>query len=154
MTNIGDFVNKLTTMALLASFVCLSPTSEAGDAHYPEFSWDTVPIAFHFGKSKDLLTKTEAELVASRSNFICLEKGHASKSHGSTEAGIEAEARQLKELNPKMKVIFYWNTFLDYPMYEAHKDYVRPQCLWRKGSNPPNALVLSDAQGHCHLFGY
>ena len=40
-----------------------------------------------------------------------------------TETGIEKEAQQLKKINPKMKVIFYWNTFLDYSMYEAHAEY-------------------------------
>ena len=24
------------------------------DAHYPTFSWDKVPVAFHFGKKGDL----------------------------------------------------------------------------------------------------
>uniref|UniRef100_UPI0039658D1D Glycoside-hydrolase family GH114 TIM-barrel domain-containing protein n=1 Tax=Stieleria marina TaxID=1930275 RepID=UPI0039658D1D len=100
------------------------------ESHYPEFSWDTVPIAFHFGKSQGLLTKEEAEFVATRSNFICLEKGHATRTHGTTEAGIEAEARQLKNLNPKMKVIFYWNTFLDYSMFAAHKEYAKHPQWW------------------------
>ena len=104
--------------------------SPADDAHYPEFSWDTVPIAFHFGKSQGLLTQEEAEFVASHSNFICLEKGHATRTHGTTEAGIEAEARQLKKLNPNMKVIFYWNTFLDYSMFAAHKQYAKHPQWW------------------------
>ena len=55
---------------------------QANDARYPEFSWDTVPIAFHFEKGGGLMTKKEAEFVASRSNFICLEKGHASRAFG------------------------------------------------------------------------
>lgn len=97
---------------------------------YPEFSWDKVPIAFHFGKRSVLMTAEEAEFVSSRSNFICLEKGHASPQFGSTELGIEQEAQQLKKLNPKMKVIFYWNTFLDYGMYEAHDEYQKHPEWW------------------------
>ncbi len=76
------------------------------------------------------MTPAEAEFVASRSNFICLEKGHAIRDLGSTEAGIEAEAQQLKKLNPKMKVIFYWNTFLDYAMYDAHHEYAKHPQWW------------------------
>ncbi len=99
----------------------ISSASEQKRAtRYPKFSWDKVPVAFHFGKSEALLTEAEAKFVASRSNFICLEKGHGSKQFGDTETGIEQEAQQLKKLNPNMKVIFYWNTFLDYDMYKAH----------------------------------
>lgn len=87
--------------------------------YYPEFSWETVPVAFHFGKSDSLMTQVEASFVASRSNFICLEKRHATRQFGDTETGIEMEARQLKKINPDMKVIFYWNTFLDYPCIQS-----------------------------------
>ncbi|MHC4912587.1 MAG: dienelactone hydrolase family protein, partial [Planctomycetota bacterium] len=41
---------------------------------YPSFSWETVPIAFHFGKSASLMTDEEAQFVASHASFICLEK--------------------------------------------------------------------------------
>jgi hypothetical protein len=99
-------------------------------SHYPKFSWDTVPIAFHFGNNESLLTPEEAAFVASKSNFICLEKGHAMQQFGDTETGIEQEARQLKQLNPDMKVIFYWNTFLDYPMFAAHAEYEQNPHWW------------------------
>lgn len=103
--------------------------------HYPQFSWDKVPVAFHFGKSGALLTPEEAEFVASRSHFICLEKGHGSKQFKHTEDAIEQEAKQLKKLNPDMKVIFYWNTFLDYPMFRAHDHYQKHPEWWLKRSN-------------------
>lgn len=89
---------------------------------YPEFSWNTVPVYIHFGKSS-ALTKEELEFVARHSDFICFEKGHGAQTHGSTEKGIEADAAAIKKLNPKAKVIFYWNTFLDYGSYEAHEVY-------------------------------
>jgi hypothetical protein len=92
-------------------------------SYYPEFSWNKVPVAFHFGKNGSSLTAMESEFVASHSNFIVLEKAHANQELGSTEKGIENDAKQLKMYNPKMKVIFYWNSFLDYSMYEAHEVY-------------------------------
>jgi hypothetical protein len=101
-------------------------------AHYPAFSWDKVPVCFHFGKTGSLMTADEAKFVTSHSGFICLEKGHATGQFGTTEKGIEMEARQLKKLNPAMKVIFYWNTFLDYPMYEAHEVYEKHPEWWLK----------------------
>ena len=99
-------------------------------ARYPKFSWDTVPITFHFGKTDALMTEEEAHFVASRSNFICLEKGHAYKQFGDTETGIEQEALQLKQFNPDMKVIFYWNTLLDYDMFKAHEEYGKHPEWW------------------------
>ncbi|WP_182868622.1 putative glycoside hydrolase [Rhodopirellula sp. JC639] len=98
--------------------------------HYPAFSWETVPVGFHFGKDGPLMTATEAEFVASHASFICLEKGHAGKQFDHTEDGIEYEARQLKRFNPDIKVIFYWNTFLDYSMFRAHDDYQKHPQWW------------------------
>lgn len=92
--------------------------------HYPKFSWDKVPVAFHFAKREGgLMTKDQLKLVTSKSNFIVLEKGHGTPDYKYTEDAIEEEAKALKSLNPDMKVIFYWNSFLDYPMYQAHKTY-------------------------------
>ncbi|MFC1766222.1 alpha-L-fucosidase [Planctomycetota bacterium] len=101
-------------------------------AHYPAFSWDTVPVGFHFAKDGPLMTAEEAEFVASHGSFICLEKGHASRQFRYTEDGIEQEARQLKTFNPDIKVIFYWNTFLDYGMFRAHQDYQQHPEWWLK----------------------
>ncbi|MGB7347771.1 MAG: putative glycoside hydrolase [Pirellulaceae bacterium] len=125
-------MRTLATTLLFATILSCSHESIAQQtpSHYPEFSWDKVPIAFHFGKSAGLMTKEEAEFVALRSNFICLEKGHAIKQFGNTESGIENEAQRLKKINPKMKVVFYWNTFLDYPMFKAHDEYERHPEWW------------------------
>jgi alpha-L-fucosidase len=100
--------------------------------HYPAFSWDTVPVGFHFGQNSSLLTQEEARFVTSHASFICLEKRHGMDQFTDTEVGIELEARQLKKLNPNMKVIFYWNTFLDYPEFEAHRAYQQHPEWWLK----------------------
>jgi hypothetical protein len=115
---------------LVIGFRITSASTHQRSARYPKFNWDKVPVAFHFGKSDSLMTEAETRFVASRSNFICLEKGHGARQFGDTETGIEKEARQLKKLNPDMKVIFYWNTFLDYAMYEAHEEYGKHPEWW------------------------
>ncbi len=97
----------------------------------PEFSWDTVPVYIHVGKSSGF-TDEEIEFVATHSIFVCLEKGHGMLPHGSTEKGIEHDAARLKKINPKMKVIYYWNTFLDYSMYDAHRVYESHPEWWLK----------------------
>jgi hypothetical protein len=122
--------------ALIVLFGCIQPSVAQNKSDrsnsYPEFSWETVPVAFHFGKSSGLMNKQEAKFVAEHANFICLEKRHGVGQLGSTEKGIEMEAQQLKKLNPNMKVIFYWNTFLDYSMYEAHAVYEKHPEWWLK----------------------
>lgn len=121
----------VTTLMIAVVLSCKhSANAQQTPSRYPEFSWHKVPVAFHFGNTEALMTKEQAEFVASRSNFICLEKGHAIGQFRDTETGIEKEAQQLKKINPKMKVIFYWNTFLDYSMYKAHAEYQRHPEWW------------------------
>ena len=86
---------------------------------YPRFSWDTVPVYIHFGKTPASLTDAEVAFIAGVSDFICLEKGHARTQFGSTEAGISHDAVRLKTANPAMKILYYWNSFLNYPLYNA-----------------------------------
>ena len=95
----------------------------------PEFSWDTVPVYIHVGKTSGL-SDDEIDFVATHSDFVCLEKGHGASIHGSSEKGIEHDAARLKKANPRMKVIYYWNTFLDYPMYKAHDVYQNNPQWW------------------------
>jgi hypothetical protein len=109
-----------------------SVIGQEADNKYPSFTWDKVSVGFHFGNNASIMTKKEAKFVASHSNFICLEKGHAITQFGNTEEGIAKEAKQLKKFNPNMKVIFYWNTFLDYPMYKAHDEYEKHPEWWLK----------------------
>ena len=102
------------------------------DKHYPKFTWDKVPVAFHFGKKGDLLTKKEAKFVASHSNFVVLEKAHGFPKYKYSEESIAADAAVLKKFNKDMKVVFYWNAFLDYSMYKAHNEYQKKPNLWLK----------------------
>ncbi|MBP0905427.1 putative glycoside hydrolase [Mariniflexile gromovii] len=111
-------------------FVCFQTFGQTNN-NFPKFSWDKVPIAFHFGKEGSL-NKKEAKFIASHSSFIVLEKGHGIPDYKTTETGIEADAKKLKKYNPNMKVIFYWNAFLDYNMYKAHTVYENHPEWWLK----------------------
>lgn len=86
---------------------------------YPRFSWSTVPVYIHFGKTPAALTDAEVNSIAGVSDFVCLEKGHARTQFGSTEAGISNDAARLRAANPDMKIIYYWNSFLNYRLYNA-----------------------------------
>ena len=126
----------LVARILLASFC--STTCAGGKTVLPPFSWDTVPVYIHFGKSSGQLTDDEAKFVARTSNFVCFEKGHGRVRFGSTEKGIAHDARRLKALNGKMKVLFYWNAFLNYPLYDACKEFSRhPDWIFRDAQGKP-----------------
>ena len=115
----------LVVCASIMSFGCSSLyRSSAADkkAGWPEFSWETVPVCLHFGKTISPLTEEELKFVADICDFTCLEKGHGQHHFGSTEMGIAHDAKRLKALNPKIKVLFYWNTFLNYPLYDACRE--------------------------------
>ncbi|MHC4993878.1 MAG: putative glycoside hydrolase [Planctomycetota bacterium] len=123
---------SLPTLLLLLTAAIPAPAPAFGQAAGPDrprFRWDTVPVYLHFGKN-DGLTDDEARFVATHSDFVCLEKGHGAETHGSTEAGIEHEAARLKAINPDIRVIYYWNTFLDYSMYDAHHVYNQHPEWW------------------------
>ncbi len=126
------FMRKFIITAVCIALCNGLMLSAQDKSHYPDFSWDKVPVAFHFAKRTGLMTPEEANFVVSHASFICLEKGHGGSEFKSTEEGIEKEAQQLKRLNPNMKVIFYWNTFLDYPMFEAHEEYSQHPEWWLK----------------------
>ena len=102
-----------------AATLTTDPAPAASTDRLPHFSWDTVPVYVHFGKSSGPLTDEEVRFVAERSGFVCLEKGHGRGRFGSTEKGIAHDAKRLKAVNPRMTVLFYWNTFLNYRLYDA-----------------------------------
>ncbi|MEM6411707.1 MAG: putative glycoside hydrolase [Pseudomonadota bacterium] len=98
-------------------------TQPAAVAQNVEFSWDTVPLYAHFGRSEREMTHEENVFLAERYDFITLEKAHAIRQYGSSEAGIINGARALKEINPDMTILFYWNGLLNYPLYDAHEEF-------------------------------
>ncbi|NME68722.1 putative glycoside hydrolase [Flammeovirga aprica] len=93
-------------------------------ARFPSFSWNQIPVHLHFHKQSGLLTPEEADFVINHSNFITLEKTHAITPYGNTEAGIKAEVEQLKALDPDYKVIYYWNGFVHYNVYQASEEFL------------------------------
>ncbi|MGB2823420.1 MAG: putative glycoside hydrolase [Phycisphaerae bacterium] len=92
----------------------------AADA-LPPFSWHRVPVYAHVGKSSGDFTSEQLDFLAKHFGFIAVEKGQSIRKRGDTEAGIAEAARQIKRRNPRAKVLFYWNTFLDYPLYKASR---------------------------------
>ena len=93
------------------------------DRLFSSFCWDRVPVNIHFGKRIGDVTDEEIDFIATHSEFVTLEKSHGIEPHGSTERGIAATSTQLKKRNPRVKVLFYFNTFVNWPGYDAFKTY-------------------------------
>lgn len=100
-------------------------------AHYPEFSWDTVPVYIHYG-DWDGYSDEAVAFMAEKSSFISMEKTQGYNTYGSAFKGQMEDARRLHTAEEDIKVIFYWNTLLDYPWSEAHEEYQRHPEWWLK----------------------
>ena len=117
-------MNRLLTACVAAALAltagcATAQATGADDPSYVPFAWDRVPLYGHLGKRSGDFTQDEARFVASTFAFVTIEKGQAYSTRGSTEAGTLAAVEQLKALNPDLKVLFYWNAFIDYPLYAA-----------------------------------
>lgn len=116
-------INGCLLLLVHTAILAQGTGQQARPSYYPPFSWDKVPVMAHFGK-QDELTNDEIGFLTQHFSWIVLEKGHAMKKYGSTEAGIIAEARRIKKANPTCKVLYYWNTSINFDgMFEAVKEF-------------------------------
>jgi hypothetical protein len=113
-------IMKTKSTLTLVALTVLALSSRSSASGLPPFSWDRVPVIAHVGKTSDDFSTNEVEFLAKHFNFVVVEKAQAVQKRGTTEAGIAEAARQIKQRNPKARVIFYWNSFLDIPQYKAH----------------------------------
>ncbi|MGB6223169.1 putative glycoside hydrolase [Haloferula sp.] len=143
---------------IAAAFLKLSASSRAGEerspAHFPVFSWDKVPVYKMFGDGERLLTEAEAEMIASTSSFLCIEKNHAVKELGGAELGTKREIARFKTLNPESKCLFYFNSAYAYP-FTTHTRMFR----FGKVEEPYRSFLIPDAKtgelasrGRVHFF--
>ena len=85
----------------------------------PHFSWDTVPV---FAETSNVsgFFDVEAMQTLSRFSLFVVEKAYAFESPGFEEDKISALAARLRQLNPKMELVFYYNANLDLPGYRLY----------------------------------
>jgi hypothetical protein len=115
----SSYICAIAFAASLPSAVLASPDRDAS----PRFSWERVPVYAHVGKQSDDFTPEQLGFLAEHFPLISIEKRQAIRTRGSTEAGIAEAARGIKLRNPHAKVLFYLNTFLDIPGYEANQSF-------------------------------
>ena len=93
---------------------------DADYKHYPEFSWDHVPLYQHMRKSI-AFNQEELEYLA-KFPIITLEKTTGSASYGSSEKGSIEAAKAIKQINPNAKVLYYRNIMVHYNTYDINSE--------------------------------
>lgn len=94
-------------------------------AHFPDFSWDVPPQYFMFGDTARLLRPDEVSSIAARTPFLCIEKSHGLQELGAAELGAKHEAAAFKKINPKVKVLFYFNSAYAWPFTSYNQAFTR-----------------------------
>ncbi|MCA9120078.1 MAG: acetylxylan esterase [Planctomycetales bacterium] len=114
-TTLQKFGSLVAWLSVILGSFASGSRAEDDPAHYPKWSWDSVPVYLHFG-SQTQLTDEQVATAARLSNFICLEKAHGrltDRDHPERIMGLDA--RRLKQANPDAKVLMYWNTLIAWP---------------------------------------
>lgn len=87
--------------------------------HYPEFTWDRIPLYMHIRKSRRF-TQEELNYLA-HFPLITLEKTTGSATYGSSEDGSREAAKAIKAVNPNTCVLYYRNVMCNYNTYKVNK---------------------------------
>jgi len=108
-------------------------------SHRPEFAWDRIPLYMHVRKNTQF---TDDELAfISRFPIVTFEKSTGITEYGSSEAGTREAAKAVKALNPKAKVLFYWNVIVWYNLYAANEELPQIENWYVRGSDGEPFLI-------------
>ncbi len=106
------FVNGISMEGTLSSSSMRKVEDDPAFAHYPEFSWEKVPLYMHMRKST-AFNPEELEYLAGFP-LVSVEKTTGASTYGSSEAGAIAAAQGIKAINPDSKVLYYRNVLVHY----------------------------------------
>ncbi|MFC1766209.1 putative glycoside hydrolase, partial [Planctomycetota bacterium] len=80
-------------------------------------------------------TPEEYDYIAKNYSIFTVEKRHAWGEYGpkpNTEAATIGTAKKLKEINPDIKVLMYWNIVLNWNFYESQTEFNKhPEWVYR-----------------------
>ena len=118
------------------------PTQE-DTSLYAEFSWDKVPRWLAI-RSGNVFSQADINTIANNHQMVMLEK-YNSQGTSSTEKGTLAAAARLKAVNPDIKILFYWNTWINYWGYDANAEYEINKWDWSnltQGANGEDTIYM------------
>lgn len=137
---------------------CPSPALFASDGSafvpskscFPPFNWDVVPQYFMFC-DKELLPPDQVQSIASRTDFIAIEKGHCHRHPviKYVDVGTKLEINAFREVKPGIKALFYFNTAYAWPFTKCTSVF-RPKVI----DNHPKlkSILLTDPKTGEPLF--
>ncbi|KAL7468430.1 hypothetical protein ACHAXS_008653 [Conticribra weissflogii] len=116
-----------------------SPTYQRGkfdpldQSHYPKWDWDRVHSYVAIRRAS-AYSQQQIEQIAHH-DVVMLEKANGTSAYGSVEEGTRQAAARIKSVNPSVKILFYLNSMVHYPRYEANKTF-KLEWATRKRENP------------------
>lgn len=102
---------KIFTMLLLTGlcgFANAAGSKNATAAADVGFSWDTVP-KFLYLSGKNQFTADELDYIAQNFYWVTFAIGFGGADHKTYDDALGYAARELKQRNPRIKVLYYWN---------------------------------------------
>ncbi len=125
----------LTVIALITPICTAAAAEKCPKSGYPEFSWDTVPLFNHTARWNTTYAQDQIDFIAEHCQLAVFEKMHGLETldyGGQVETAIFHDARRIKAINPKCKVLFYFNAFVDNVPTSWRNEYGEsPQWLLR-----------------------
>jgi hypothetical protein len=88
-------------------------------SNFPEFNWEHVRTWMALRRA-DRYSNVQIEEMAAQ-DVVMLEKANGFRTYGSVEKGTLEAAKRIKQVNPKVKILFYLNAMVHYGDYEANK---------------------------------
>jgi len=124
------FFTPTTQAQILNGSTPYQPTTKAKiNKAFPEFSWDRIPRTMLVRHGGAGYTDDQIKAMARSYDIIVLEKANGAFS------GYQLTASRLKAENPKIKVLFYWNSELFFGHYgvdnlvDSRPDFFREQTV-------------------------
>jgi len=140
-------------MKVLAS-ICLSLAISVTPKG-PRFSWETLPIFFHSANKSGPVNDESIKFMA-QFPMVTIEKFQGpcgNRGDASPECDQEGQIvdvlRRVKEVNPNVSTIFYYNSVLDFPQYKLHAIVAKDESLMLH--NAAGELVKMSGGGHKNM---
>lgn len=149
------FIKIAVLVCILASSVLASADNvqdKSDDSHfvpndhYPQFSWDHIPLYMHIRKARSYTDKEIAFLA--RFPLITFEKANGHQDNGSVEAGTLKTARAVKKINPDTMILYYRNVMVHYGGYQADKGLEQIPAAFLQDKNGKTKLVRNRVKAY------
>jgi len=110
--------------------------------YMPKFSWDTVPVYAHFARQDGPFTEDEAKFIA-RYPMMILDSVQEFRLNKGAYWTLAKAARDIKKHNPDIKIVTYWNTWMQRFQVEGEDEFMDNLADWR----------IYDVQGNPYNHG-